>query len=274
MLRIARSVSRTSVAPFRGCFVRRFLTAAFVFLAVFALASPARAELIRITPLGYTPAGYEEAGYPVDPVFIGADGFRLTYHGGGEQTVLNPVMLILAVPTPAEGIPGLDVGAIVDFTSVVAELGGTSIYGGHWNPTTGFVGAFDATAAADTPKVYEFIGFKPPGSDSQNYPNWTGATGLTSWDVYVYKLWFTPDMSRGDYAEFDTNLPNGSYVVGYGCTAIGSNGRCTTGGTTESTPFTFAGLVRVPEPGTLSLLIPGIGILAAGSRRFRFGRKN
>jgi len=228
-------------------------------------ATSAQAALIRLTPQGLTPSQYEALGYPTDPAIIPGDGFRLTYHGGGELELVNPVLLILAVPDDSLVAPTLT-SVAGGFDSVGIELGditGTR-YGGSWDPDTGFAGTFDSTT---NPKVYNFIGFTPKGSDSENYANWSGATGLASWNLFVYALTFDPRMSRGDFAEFDTNLPQGSYVIGYGCTAIGADGLCTNSGATESTPFTFAGLVRVPEPATVLLFAPAAAFVLRRSRK-------
>jgi hypothetical protein len=199
---------------------------------------------------------------PTSPVPIGANGFRLSFHGGGTQTLVNPVMLIFGIPNAAVA-PAVTTGSMSGgFTSVGVDLGDTqsSRYGGSWNSTTGFAGNFNNTT---NPKVYEFIGF-PKGSDSENYTNWSGATGISSWNLFVYALTFSPtQMQRGDYVEFATSLPVGSFVIGYGCEQLAAGGNCKNAGATDSTPFTFSGLVtQVPEPASLTLL--GLGFLTFG----------
>jgi hypothetical protein len=85
--------------------------------------------------------------------------------------------------------------------------------------------------------------------------------------LYVYAISFNPDMSHGSWAEFETNLPDGAYVIGYGCTKI-SGAECKTNGSTESTPFTFAGhVVDVPEPSSLLLTAFGVGLVGVRRRR-------
>lgn len=256
----------------------RRLVGLLVFAAAALTAIPADAELIRITPVGESAAGYEETGAEVSPVLIGSDGFRLTYHGGGDQPLLNPVMLIIGVPDGET--PGYLPAPLLAFSgesdpamTVDVVLGDTQQerYGGTWQ-ADGYAGTFDSSAGSQS--VYQVIGFTPVGSDSQNYTNWSGATGLTSWDLYVYALYFDPELlNRGDWAEFTTSLPVGSYVIGYGCAGdLDDNGLCEdqpgggNNGDTESTPFTFAGLV-VPEPATLTLMLPGLALLFARRRR-------
>lgn len=252
--------------------LKRILVTAAMSALVTLAATPAHAALIRLTPTGFTPAEYEAAGFPTDPAIIGEDGFRLTYWGNGGEDLANPVMLIIALPEGTTA-PTLTVGDASGITSVNGATegqnvtaGGTNIYGGTWDTSTGAVAqAFDSTS---TGSVYDFIGFTPSGNSSESYVNWNGATGITSWNLFVYSLTFAPTMTQGDYVEFATSLPIGSFVVGYGCEALSSSGlNCSGKGTTESTPFTFAGNVAVPEPASVTLMLSGIGIALARARR-------
>jgi hypothetical protein len=243
-------------------FVVTLAAAALVGLA----ATPAQAASIRITPTGWAPDDYQNAGYPVDPAIIGSDGFRLTYWGAAGETLVNPVMLILAVPegSPAPLTPVPDNSGEPD---AVVSVASTSYYGANsWDTSTGKVlSPFNSTS---TKNVYDFIGFKPSGNSSENYANWNKTTGLTGWNLFVYTVEFTPQLGKNDYVEFATSLPVGSFVIGYGCTST-VNGACSGTGNTQSTPFTFAGAVGVPEPASVTLMLSGLGMALARARRRR-----
>lgn len=238
-----------------------------VALFVLLVSAPASADLLRITPLGFSPADYQGQ---TDPVLIGSEGFRLTYHSqGNNDPWVNPVELIL-------GIPGVTVAPDLLITSspglaVSIDLGGTStMYGGSWDTTTGFAGTFDGSGID---KVYDFIGFDPDGSASQNFTNWGGYSGLNSWNLFVYALTFSPRIKPNQYVEFSasTGLPGGTFVIGYGVEEV-KKGTCKNPGCVQSTPFTFAGYVpeqqqAVPEPAVSLLLASGLGVLLAKIRR-------
>jgi hypothetical protein len=198
----------------------------------------------------------------LDPANIDPDGFRLTYHGGGPQTLMDPVLLIIGLAA-GNTAPTLNDSLLSGVADVTVVQGGSTVYGGTW-AANGFAGTFDSSAGSQS--VYQFIGLSDAtggGADSQSFVNWSDGDASASYNLFVYKLYFEPDFQRGDFVEFDTSiLPAGSYVVGYGLEPNKD-------GSTEvnATPFTFAGRVsQVPEPSSLSLLLVG-GLGAAALRR-------
>jgi hypothetical protein len=248
--------------------VKRLSVAAIVLL-VLGLSSPANAALLRLTPDGVPYGSYTG---PTDPAIIDTDGFRLTFNGTGNQSLVDPVMIILGIPgTSAASTPA------PTFTSTAPttiQAGGTNVYGGTWNTSTGFAGIYDATTSqSGTSKplnVYEYIGFKPSGSASENYTNWS-SKGDTSWVLYAYTMTF-PTMQQGEFADFLGTLPVGTFVIGYGCEALKA-GACSNPGSTESTPFTFAGYV-VPEPSSLVLLSLGLAVVGGARGRRKTLKKS
>jgi hypothetical protein len=250
-------------------------------LAVLLTASTASAEgLLRITPTGWSVEAWNAAHMPVDPVPIGSTGFRLSFHGGSDQTVIDPVLLILGLPTttPAPAAPLLvqtssSGSAVAPFNPLLGiTLGGPTPYSGTPYAPTGW----DPDGIRNTPynasvgnlSVYEFLGLQLPnagGSESENYPNWSGTGGVASWNLFVYQLTFAPDFNRGEWVEFGSSwLPPGSYVVGYGIEPPDK----TQESNINATPFTFAvHTTDVPEPATSALLFGGLAVLAAVRRR-------
>lgn len=253
--------------------ITRTLTAALVLCGFVA---SAQADLLRITPEGLTPAEVDALGNK-HPVIIGPDAFRITFHGGGPAELVDPLLLIVATPTADAAIPTLTFSdSDPAFPSFSVGTSDTDYFGGSWD-ADGFVnGVYDQTAAGADGKttVYEFIGLSPDGVDSEHWVNWNMYSGLDSWDLRVFQLSFSPDaFAKGDWVELSaTGLTGGSFIVGYGCTSIigvllDPAARCLNEGATQSTPFTFAGMVRVPEPSTLWLIGTGLLALGAISRR-------
>ena len=209
-------------------------------VACLSLSLSATAGLVRITPPGVSPD--EQA--ITSPVPIDGDGFRLTLHGGGNKTLIDPILLIIGTPADSaagdSGAPALSysgVGSKPGYDASLLVTLGSNAWGAS---TTGSEGIFDAASPVND--VYELIGVDLPnsgGGDSQNYTNWSGAaasnTGAESWEIFVYEINFSPEeFGAGDFLEFSTDLALDSFVAGYGC--LGDSG--TSCRKVDATPFT------------------------------------
>lgn len=202
---------------------------------------------------------------------IGANTLDIFYQsqsgGNGLNTLVDPILLILAIPDPAStfSAPGIN-GAV--------QPGGGNIFGGTWDTGTGFAGPYENNRGGIS--VYDKIGLDPAGVNSANFTNMhnadlaINAIDVTNFGLYVYKL-TGQDLDPGEFVtvNFSFDLPLGTFAFAYGCDGvITSSGKCDTGGNTFTTPFTQAGAV-VPEPGTLLLLGSGLVGIGVFGRRFR-----
>ncbi len=242
--------------------LKRSLIALVALTAALMPSVASASALLRITPTGIASSAYVG---PTDPVPISPDGFRLSLHGGGNYQLLDPVLLILAIPGTSLTAPTLSVSATSGFVQQTMQLGGASAYGGTWNAATGYAGNFNSSSKGSAYNVANLAG----GSPSQNYTNWNAATGLTSWNLFVYQLTFNPNMTPNaptDWVEFATStMPTGTFVIGYGQQLLKKGAT-----NVYSTPYTFAGNVQsVPEPTTLSLLGAGMFVAGLVARRRR-----
>jgi hypothetical protein len=152
-----------------------------------------------------------------------------------------------------------------------AVLGGTNLYGGTWNTTTGFAGTMVAGGEA-----YSTLkGLQGPYDKSNSFTNWSAADSsinhitATSFGIYVFEIYATLGANGNVALQFAPGeLPLGTYAIAYGWTP--ANG----GKDTQiyDTPFTEAGLTTLtaPEPSTFALAFTGaVGLGLVGLRRLR-----
>ena len=171
----------------------------------------------------------------------------LFLNGGGQLIPSGaPLLLIIGIPNP----PG---GSAPSITSI--------------NGTPASISAL-AEGSMSSGDIYGALGLA--GDNSNSFTNWTaadcsvnGLCGVTSFSIFEYVLTaHTPLNGNGSltFTFSGGGLPQGTFVVGWGCEDTGG---CTTNGTAYSTPFTQAGLVAsTPEPSGLGLL--GLSLLMLG----------
>lgn len=229
---------------------------------------------------------------------VGIHGNTVTFvNQGSSNNITGTFLAIVGVPNgqPAPGTGTASGVGITALTHVYQGNPGGAIYGWNGNFNGGTL-----SGSASTDVYKDVLKLNPPTSgNSESFGNWQAADKaalnltVNSFTIYVYTV---TNVNIGHGANdntfsltFSSNIPQGSFIVGYGCDSTvsvtmpntptqlycgntDSNGKKhISGGNTYATPFTHSALELdkppVPEPGTLTLFGTGLFALAGLVRR-------
>jgi hypothetical protein len=274
--------------------MRRTLLAAAVVAAAFAIPS-AQADVIDPSNIHVGPGANVacDTGCMGEPNPVGSGSTFDLYQTSGGKSLVDPTLLILAVPNDPMGsghgmqltsgsVTGVQYyGSYIPFgqpgspstptnANVMFQFGSTA--DGVTKSSSGFAG--DLTSGNN---VYDFLGIGQSVTNSDSFGNFTCTAGnpctnvpsvdltATNFGIYVFQL--NTGLGVQDLINIDATLPIGTYILGYG---LDSNGN------PDSTPFTEAGVTSdvtitqdAPEPSSLVLLsgaLAGFGLFRRRKR--------
>jgi hypothetical protein len=220
--------------------LRRTLLGA-LFLVVFGLSQAWAGSTLHIGPGAGTPCAVGCGGHP--NLFATPKKINIYQTSGGAPTLVQPVLLIVGVPTqfapdfpvmPITGVKAINPypGGVVTAGSASFAQAGT--YGLISPISNGYFGTMTAGQ-----EVYGFLGLEEPTNNSNSFTNWadfiTQTLGwpITGFEIHVYEI----NADLGPKGLIDIKLvspmPKLNYFVAYGQAPDG---------TPYSVPMTEAGL--------------------------------
>lgn len=200
----------------------------------------------------------------------------------------QPLLLILAIPNQTTNYFASNPIANVTFYNPYPDALNTNsgVSGSAYIPAAGIYGLNGPTSPVQSffgsmtgGEIYSFLQLAPPTNSSNNFTNLTAGelavNGIvaTSFGIHVFAIQ-NDAVNAGDQILAPHGLANitfnsGALPVGTFAMAYGFKGNFASGdGRVFSTPFTNAGLTRVPEPAVLSLFV----LALTGSMVTRRGR--